>query len=295
MSYYEEPITSTLKRAIKIKEIIYSRKTEYQQIDVIDSYDFGRILFLDKRFQTSEKEEFFYHESIIHPAFMTHPHPQDILLIGGGDGGALEEICKYKEVKSITMIELDPEVVNVAKKFLRKICKNSFDDPRVELIFTDGRGFLEDTKEKYDIIVLDLTDPLEPSKFLYTKEFYKICKSKLKTGGILTLHNDTPFYFPEAFNIITKTLMSVFSNIRQFVTFIIGYGFDFAFSICSKSDLNISTNKLIERFTKRDIKGLMFYSPYIHNSLFQLPRYVKQILDTPCIISTDNSPYTIQE
>ncbi len=293
-SFFDEYITPTLKRSIKVKKVLYSKITKYQQIDVIDTYDFGKVLFLDKRFQTSEKEEYFYHESLIHPAFMMHPSPKNVLLIGGGDGGSLEEICKYKEVESIDMIELDEEVVWVAQTYLKSICKDAFEDPRVKLFFQDGRSFLEKTDKKYDVIVLDLTDPLEPSKFLYTKEFYELCKSKLKPKGILTLHNDTPFFFPEAFNVITKTLKAVFSKVKQFVTYIIGYGFDFAFSLCFEDLLEPTHEQLIQRFEKRKIKDLLFYSPKNHQTLFNLPPYINKILEIPCRISTDDSPYCIE-
>ncbi len=292
--FFEEYITSTLKRSIEVKEFLFSTTSEYQRIDIIDTYDFGRVLFLDKRFQTSEKDEFFYHEALIHPAFMMHSSPKDVLLIGGGDGGSLEEICKYREVKSITMVELDKKVVEVSKKYLGSICKEAFYDPRLRLFFQDGRKFLEDTSSKYDIIVLDLTDPLEPSKFLYTKEFYELCKSRLNPGGILTLHNDTPFFFPKTFNVITKTLKSVFSKVKQFVIYIIGYGFDFAFSICYEDLNEPSQEELFGRFKRRGLKDLNFYSPHVHFTLFFLPNYVKRILESPCDISTDRSPYTIE-
>lgn len=293
--YFYEPITMTMRRGVKISAVLHARQSPYQLIEVVETEDYGRVLFLDRRFQTSEREEFFYHESLVHPAMMTHENPQSVLIIGGGDGGALEEVLKYPSVKKVTMVELDGEVVEVSRLYLSSICGKAFDDPRVDLVIGDGRKFLENTKELYDVIILDLTDPMEPSKFVYTKEFYELCKKCLAINGILSLHNDSPFYYSEAFNVITKTVSAVFPFMSQFITFIPGYLFDFAFAICSATNFpSLSPEEMRRRFEERAIGELLWYSPERHNSLFFLPGYAKKILQTPCQISTDASPYTIK-
>lgn len=293
--YFYEPITMTMKRGVKISAILHARQSPYQLIEVVETEDYGRVLFLDRRFQTSEREEFFYHESLVHPALMSHENPRSVLIIGGGDGGALEEVLKYPGVTEVTMVELDGEVVEVSKLYLKSVCGNAFDDPRVRLIIGDGRKFLEDNRDLYDVIILDLTDPMEPSKYVYTKEFYEICRNRLTPGGILSLHNDSPFFYPEAFNVITKTVGSVFLHCLQFITFIPGYLFDFAFAICSSTPLPAPTSKeLKKRFEERKIGELLWYSPERHPYLFILPGYARKILQTPCAVSTDRSPYTIK-
>lgn len=293
--YFYEPITLTMKRGVKISSILHARRSPYQLIEVVETEDYGRVLFLDRRFQTSEREEFFYHESLVHPAMMTHENPQSVLIIGGGDGGALEEVLKYPSVTKVTMVELDGEVVEVSKLYLNSVCGKAFDDPRVSVIIDDGRKFLEETRDYYDVIILDLTDPMEPSKYVYTREFYKLCQDRLTVGGILSLHNDSPFFYPEAFNVITKTVRSVFPHCFQFINFIPGYLFDFAFSICSTNPLTLpSSEELSRRFKDRNIGELLWYSPERHLSLFMLPGYAKRILETPCPISTDSNPYTIK-
>ncbi len=292
--FFSEPLTLTMTRTLKVKEVLHARKSEYQLIEVVDSEVYGRVLFLDRRFQTSEREEFFYHESLVHPAMMTHEEPVSVLVIGGGDGGAIEEVAKYPSVKKIKMVELDGEVIEVSKKYLPSVNGNVFDDPRVELHIGDGRAFLENCKEQFDIIILDLTDPMEPSKYVYTREFYELCKARLNPGGILSLHNDSPFFYPEAFNVITKTVKSVFENFKQFVNFIPGYLFDFAFSICSNQKMEeLGLDELLRRFKTRGIGELMWYSPEKHASLFILPGYARKILEKHCEISTDEKPYTI--
>ncbi|SMC24956.1 spermidine synthase [Desulfacinum hydrothermale DSM 13146] len=291
-----EPFSSTMNRQFRITRNIHTQTTPFQRVEVVETNDYGITLFLDRRFQTSEKDEFFYHESLVHPAMMTHPDPQRVLIIGGGDGGTLEEALKYPSVQSATMVELDPEVVEIAKTHLRAICGDAFDDPRTRLIIGDGRRFVEETDETFDVIILDLTDPLEPSKYVYTREFYSLCRDRLRPGGILALHNDSPFFYPEAFNVISKTLEAVFPFRRQYLTYIVGYMLDFAFSICSREDvLDVSEKVLLERAQERAIGPLNYYSPQMHARLFALPGYVTRILETPCQISTDAAPYVMAE
>ncbi|MBC7358747.1 MAG: polyamine aminopropyltransferase [Desulfacinum sp.] len=291
-----EPFSSTMSRRFRIARNIHTQKTPFQLVEVVETNDYGITLFLDRRFQTSEKDEFFYHESLVHPAMMTHPNPERVLIIGGGDGGTLEEALKYPSVQSATMVELDPEVVEIAKVHLRSICGEAFDDPRTRLIIGDGRKFVEETDETFDVIILDLTDPLEPSKYVYTKEFYTLCRDRLRPGGILALHNDSPFFYPEAFNVISKTLDAVFPYRRPYLTYIVGYMLDFAFSICSREDvLDVSEEVLKERLQERNIGPLYYYHPAMHPRASSLPGYVTRILETPCQISTDAAPYVMAE
>ncbi len=291
---FYEPLTMTMTRGLQIRTVLHAQQSPYQLIEVVETDDYGRVLFLDRRFQTSEREEFFYHESLVHPAMMEHDAPTSVLIIGGGDGGALEEVTKYRTVRRITMVELDGEVVSVSKRYLPSVCGSAFDDPRVEVIVGDGRAFLERTRDVYDIIILDLTDPMEPSKFVYTREFYTLCRDHLTSSGILSLHNDSPFFYPEAFNVITKTVRSVFEDVRQFITFIPGYLFDFAFAICRVGGIPSPARETLDkRWNERALGELLWYSPIRHVSLFSLPGYATKILETPCEISTDASPYTI--
>lgn len=293
---FVEPFSASMARQIAVKEIIYSKRTAFQKADVVDTSDYGITLFLDDRFQTSEKDEFFYHESLVHPAMMLHPDPKRVLIIGGGDGGTLEELTRYASVESIRMVELDGEVVDIAKTHLQKICGKAFEDPRLKLSIGDGRAFIENTAETYDIILLDLTDPLEPSKYVYTKEFYTHCRNHLNKNGILSLHNDSPFFYPEAFNVISKTLDAVFAHKCQYLTYILGYMLDFAFAVCSSSPLpDLNVQELKERLERHRISDLLYYSPEMHLHQFVLPGYVKKILETPCDVSTDVQPYVLNE
>lgn len=290
-----EPFTATMGRRFQVQRLIHTRKTPYQLVEVVETADFGVTLFLDRRFQTSEKDEFFYHECLVHPAMMLHPEPQSVLIIGGGDGGTLEEVLKHPSVSAVTMVELDAEVVEVAKVHLRSICGAAFEDPRVRLVIGDGRRFVEETDQSFDVILLDLTDPMEPSKYVYTREFYGLCARRLRRGGILGLHNDSPFFFPQAYNVITKTLDAVFSHRRQYAAYIVGYMLDFAFSVCSMDDvLQVNERELARRAAERGIDGLLAYTPQLLERFRTLPGYMRRVLDQPCAISTDAAPFVIE-
>ncbi len=292
-----EPFSSTMVRQFRIQRWIHRQQTPFQLVEVVETKDYGVTLFLDRRFQTSEKDEFFYHEALVHPAMMTHPHPETVLIIGGGDGGTLEEVCKYPSVQNITMVELDGEVVEIAKTHLQAICGRAFEDPRLRLIIGDGRAFVEETKDRFDVILLDLTDPLEPSKYVYTREFYRLCGERLRPGGVLALHNDAPFFYPETFNVISKTLAAAFPAVRQYLTYVVGYMLDFAFALCAREDgvLNVDESVLEERAEARKLTDLSFYSPQMHGRLFALPGYVQRILREPGRVSTDADPYVMDE
>ncbi len=290
-----EPFTATMGRRFHVKRVIHTQKTPYQLVEVVETADFGVTLFLDRRFQTSEKDEFFYHESLVHPAMMLHPKPERVLIIGGGDGGTLEEVLKHPSVCAVTMVELDAEVVEIAKAHLRSICGAAFEDRRVRLVIGDGRRFVEETDQSFDVILLDLTDPMEPSKYVYTKEFYGLCARRLRPGGILGLHNDSPFFFPEAYNVITKTLDAVFPHRRQYAAYIVGYMLDFAFSVCSMDDvLQVDERELARRAAERGIEGLLSYTPQLLERFRTLPGYMQRILEQPCAVSTDAAPFVIE-
>ncbi len=293
---FDERFSRSMTRRLQIKNTIHSARTAYQQADVVDTHDYGVTLFLDGRFQTSEKDEYFYHESLVHPAMMMHPDPRRVLIIGGGDGGTLEEVTRYRNVERIRMVELDSEVVEIARKYLQGICGAAFNDPRLELIIGDGRKFVEDNAQAYDVILLDLTDPLEPSKYVYTREFYELCGCRLNPGGLLALHNDSPFFYPEAFNVISKTLEDVFPHRAQYLTFIPGYMLDFAFAVCSREPLpRPQTSELRQRMIQRRVGELLYYLPEWHNGLLNLPGYARKILQQPAAVSTDEHPYVLDE
>jgi len=274
------------------KEKILEKKTNFQRLELFEHELYGKVLRLDGYFQTSEFDEFLYHESLVQFPLFAHPNPKKVLIIGGGDGGSLKEIIKHQTIETIKLVELDKEVVDFSKKYLNKIHKNSFEDQRVNLIFDDGMKFLEKNKETFDVIILDLTDPSGESKNLYTKEFYELVLSKLNEKGILSLHTESYIHYPEIFSRIITTLKSVFKYVSIHSVFIPIYGTSLSFGLCS-NDINfkeIDKNSLEKRFQKRNISDLKYLDSNIFLSALVEPKYVKDIMQKDTRISRLETP-----
>lgn len=261
------------------KKLLYSSKSAYQKIEIYDTHLFGKVLKLDDFFQTSEKEEFFYHELMVHPAMCSHPNPEKILIIGGGDGGILKNVLRYKNVKKAIMVEIDGEVVKASKKYLPSVSENAFENKRTQLIIGDGNKFIKETKEKFDVIIADLTDPLGPSKNLYAKKFYNKISGLLDKNGVFQLHLEFCVTRPELSRQIYKNLKSCFKYAAPYAHYIPLYGGLMGFSINSNYiDASEIKAEIIEkRLKERKVKNLKLYNGKFHEALFALPIFLKKL------------------
>src|SRR5215831_5620533 len=172
-------------------------QSPFQTVEVHDTGPFGTLFRLDGHFMTSEKDEFFYHENLVHTTAIAHPAPEKALIIGGGDGGSAEELLKYPTMKSVTLVEIDLAVIDVARKYFADIHRGALSDPRLKLSVEDGLGFVRASSDTFDLIVLDLTDPGGPSEPLYGTDFYRACAARLYPSGALTLHVASPIAHPQ--------------------------------------------------------------------------------------------------
>jgi spermidine synthase len=259
-----------------VKEKLAEIESAYQRIEVFDTHQFGRLFRLDGRLMTSEGDEFFYHECMTHPAALAHPNPESILVIGGGDGGSSEELFKHPSVKRIVMAELDPVVIDIARKYLGAVHKGALDDPRLEIRIGDGFEYVRSATERFDVIVLDLTDPDTPAFHLYSEEFFRMCQRCLKPGGMLTLHLGSPVYQPE-------TVRKVFKHVAPLSLFIPLYGSQWCLAIASDTidPRAISVETIAQRMVERRIDDLRFYHPAMHPALFTLPRFAQELTAPP--------------
>lgn len=262
-------------------ETLLDFQSDYQHVQVYNTPRFGKLLRLDGCFMTSEKDEFFYHENIVHPAAVSHPDLRRVLVIGGGDGGACKEVLRHPSVEKVTLVELDQAVVDVSKKYLPGIHGGAMDDPRFELRVEDGAAFVRNTAEKFDLIILDLTDPVGEAVDLYKREFFAACHDILSPGGALTMHIGAPAFHPERVREITTNLGSVFSIVRPFLVTVPLYGAEWGFACASDSldPLSLSEAEVKQRISERKLEHLQYYNSATHRSVFALPNFVRRLTD----------------
>jgi spermidine synthase len=255
----------------KIKNFIYSGKSPFQKIDIFECETYGKVLTLDGMVMVTERDEFIYHEMISHPALRVHPNPEKVLIIGGGDGGTAREVLKYEEIKRVVMVEIDKEVVELSKKFLPSI-SCALDNPKLEILYADGVDYVRKCNEKFDVILLDTSDPVGPAEVLYRREFYENCKKCLAEGGILVTQAESPWAQLETIKKLLKEINGVFEKTEIFLAHIPTYpGGLWAFLMMGQ-DFDIKK-------VKRPIKGsTRYYNDEIHMGMLALPQYLKEVL-----------------
>jgi len=264
------------------RQRLLTKQTEYQYLELLDSVDMGRTLRLDGCLMTAEKEEFFYHESLVHPALLAHPEPKKALIIGGGDGGALEELLKHSTLESAVLVDLDGEVIEVAKTHLSSINKGAFEHPKATIYVGDGAEFVRNTDERFDVVLLDLTDPETPAGPLYTEAFFADCKKVLAPGGAVVLHLGSPFHEAEQVRQLSQKLANVFRHVSPYGLYIPLYGAYWALAVVS-DDLQpkqVDAATIAQRIQERGITELQYYNPEVHGALFALPNYYQALVPT---------------
>ena len=272
--WFSEMQTPNVKLSIRIDRQLYSGKSEFQRIDVFDSPEFGRFLTLDGYMMLTEKDEFIYHVPMA-----VHPNVRDVLVIGAGDGGVIRELARYPEIEHIDMVEIDPLVVEVCKKYLpQTACR--LDDPRLSIHYEDGVRFVRDKHDKYDLIIVDSTDPFGPGEGLFTREFYGSCFHALREDGIMVNQHESPFYDEDAVACqrAHKRIVESFPISRVYQAHIPTYpSGHWLFGFASKKyhplrDLNET------RWNMRGIKT-RYYTTTLHKGAFYIPAYVEELLE----------------
>lgn len=282
-TWYIEQMTPYERHMHGVKSILTSCKSKFQSIEIIDTFNSGRCLILDGKIQSSESDEFIYHDVLVHPAMITHPDPKKVFIIGGGEGATLREVLKYKSVEKVVMIDIDEEVVNLSKTYLPSFSAGAFEDSRVELLCIDGRKYLEETDTRFDVIIIDISEPLadSPAYLLFTEEFYKIVKAHLTKDGIITSqigtsnHNSLLSYVS-----VYKTLGRVFEEVETYEVFIPCYAtpWGFAFASATLNPKKLSLEEIDKRIKDRNINNLKFYDGQTHISIFSLPKHLREAL-----------------
>ena len=259
--------------------LIEALQTPYQLIEVFDTPALGKLMRIDGANMTSEGDEFFYHESLVHPAAIAHPCPRNVLVIGGGDGGACEEILKHPSVERVVLAELDAGVIEMAKRHLSSVHRNVFANPKLEVRIVDGVTFVRSTAEHFDLIYLDLTDPDGPAAAIYSRAFFGELEKALSPGGALVLHIGSPFAHPERVSASVADLCTVFEQVTPYFVHIPTYGALWGFAIASATidPLALSATEVDNRLNQRSVMDRQFYSGDTHRALLALPAYIERL------------------
>lgn len=278
-----------------IKEVLYSGKATFQSVEIIRTDSFGTCLILDGKIQSCEEDEFIYHEALVHPAMIAHPNPETVFIAGGGEGATLREVLAHLTVKRAVMVDIDKEVVDLCRQFLPSWHQGAFEDHRVELHHQDARKYLAESAKRFDVIIVDLPDPLEegPAFLLYTQQFYELVKERLTPEGVLSVQAETCSWEDlSGFTAINNTLASVFPLVFPYQVHIPSFGTPWGFSIASlKTDpLSLSPEEVDRRISTRLSKSLCFYDGLAHRGLFSLPKCFRQKLNGAKRIITDDNP-----
>jgi len=254
-------------------------QSPFQAIEVHDTAPFGTLFRLDGHFMTSEKDEFFYHENLVHTAAIAHPAPEKALVIGGGDGGSAEELLKYSTMKSVTLVEIDLAVIDVARKYFDAVHRGALYDPRLTLKVEDGLAFVRSSTETFDLIVLDLTDPGGPSEPLYTADFYRACAARLNPTGALTLHIASPIAHPDRIRAGLASLRAAFAIVSPYLVSIPLYGglWMMASASATLNPAYLTPLDVDRRISQRRIGDLQYYNGDMHRAGFALPNFVREL------------------
>lgn len=262
-----------LSLSYRIKDILHTERSKYQDIAIVDSHQYGRMLMLDSVVQTTEQDEFVYHEMITHVALSAHPHPKKVLVVGGGDGGSIREILKHETVEEAILVEIDERVVELSKQYLPAIAC-ALDDPRVTVNIEDGLAYVKRAKNEFDLIIVDSTDPIGPAVGLFAQEFYRDLHAALKADGMFVAQTEPPWasktFLPELHGVFHQ----IFPIVRLFLAAIPTYQSGlYSFTVCSKK----YDPTVIQ--PGKHVPNTKYYSPAIHQAAFTLPPFVADLVN----------------
>lgn len=276
--WFSEPHTPDVKLSVRVDKQLYSGQSEFQRIDVFQSPELGRFLVLDGFIMLTEKDEFIYHEMIVHVPMAVHPDVKKVLVIGAGDGGVVRELVRYPEVEHIDLVEIDEEVIKVCMDYMPKTSCEMRNE-KVQVHLEDGLKFVRSREDEYDLVIVDSTDPFGPGEGLFTKEFYGNCYKALKEDGIMVNQHESPFYESDATACMRahKRIVESFPISRVYQAHIPTYpSGHWLFGFASKKyhpvhDLDV------ERWMERELET-KYYTPKLHEGAFCLPAYVEKLL-----------------
>lgn len=284
MKTYNETLYDAYSQEFVVDKVYFEKKTDHQHLIIFDNAKFGRVMALDGVIQTTEADEFIYHEMLTHVPILMHGHVKRVLIIGGGDGGILREVCKHKGIEDITQVEIDQQVIAMCKEHLPKHSAGAYDDPRVNIVIADGAHFVRQHQQTYDLIISDSTDPIGPGDALFTSDFYADCKNCLNEDGILVAQNGVAYMQLDEVTTTAKRLQPYFAEQTFYCAAIptyIGGVMTFAWASDNKKSLELSVEQIQQRLQLANIQ-CRYYNAAIHKASFALPQYIINVLAETC-------------
>ncbi len=260
--------------------VLFEEATEHQHLVIFENPTFGRMMALDGATQVSERDEFVYHEMMVHVPVLAHGQVRKLLIVGGGDGGILREAARHRGIEKITLVEIDPAVTDFAKAHLPSISAGAFDDPRLDLVFADGAAFVRTTTEKYDVVIVDSTDPVGPGAVLFEESFYRDAKACLAEGGVIVTQNGVPFLQPEELASTMAKFRRLFRSARCYLATIptyVGGAMAMGWGTDDERLDAVDVETLTQRFREAGFRT-RYYTPATHKAAFALPAFIEEIV-----------------
>ncbi|MCA1032146.1 spermidine synthase [Bacillus timonensis] len=271
--WFTEKQTKSFGITAKINKTLHTEQTEFQKLDMVETEEFGNMLILDGMVMTTQKDEFVYHEMVAHVPLFTHPNPENVLVVGGGDGGVIREVLKHPSVKKATLVEIDGKVIEYSKQYLPEIA-GMLEDPRVEVKVDDGFMHIAQSENIYDVIMVDSTEPVGPAVNLFSKGFYAGISKALKEDGVFVAQTDNPWFTPELITNVQRDVKEIFPITRLYVANIPTYPSGlWTFTIGSKKHDPLEVSE--ERFHEIETK---YYTKELHKAAFALPKFVSDLI-----------------
>jgi spermidine synthase len=277
MDWFTETLWPSWAQKIKVKEVLYHDKTEHQDLIVFESEAWGRVLALDGVVQTTTGDEFVYHEMLVHTPILAHGKVEDVLIIGGGDGGCLREAVKHPGVRRVTQVEIDAGVIEFCKKYLPSLSDGAFAHEKARVVIADGAKYAAETQDCYDVIIVDSTDPQGPGAVLFTEPFYRDCRRMLKPGGIMVTQCGNPSIHPDELEFTQgRQRAAGFADVTYYFAAVPTYiGGSMALGWASDEPAlrQVGADELERRGVPADLR---YYTPEIHKAAFAHPAWMKR-------------------
>ena len=281
MRNWEETLYDAYGQRFRVDDVLFESETGHQHLVIFENARFGRVMALDGVVQTTEADEFIYHEMLTHVPVIAHGDARRVLIIGGGDGGILRECCRHASIERVVQVEIDSAVIEMAKTWLPEHSAGAYDDPRAEIVIADGLDYVRSTDERFDVIISDSTDPIGPGEALFTDDFYAGCKRCLDDGGVVATQNGVPFMQLDEVTTTAHRLDAQFADaafygaaVPTYIGGIMAFGWGSDAPALRRHDVGT----LAQRFDDTGIET-RYYTPAMHLAAFSLPRYVEAAIE----------------